>query len=280
MNSLKIQLTPKATLYTSFSFYIQSLMALEEVIRTKTGIQGLDKALSGGFPQSNIVLVSGGAGTGKSTLCLQFLINGATVFGEKGLYVSTEQTKAELYKQAGLFNWRLKELEEKNLIKIIYVDITSGDNFMSILSTLMQQFQPKRVVIDSLTTLTDSLMVTGIADDKGFSMVQIADTVNPIPRTEQIMSKSILYRLFKEIKKYNVTTLLTTELPEDERTLSADGVSEFIADGVVLLNYLGVGSSEFRSVQIRKMRYTSHDKEVKPYEIESTGIEIKEEKLI
>ncbi|MFA6269368.1 MAG: ATPase domain-containing protein [archaeon] len=251
-------------------------MALEEVIRTKTGIQGLDKALSGGFPQSNIVLVSGGAGTGKSTLCMQFLINGATVFGEKGLYVSTEQTKAELYKQAGLFNWRLEELEQKNLIKIIYVDITSGDNFMSILSTLMQQFQPKRVVIDSLTTLTDSLMVTGIADDKGFSMVQIADTVNPIPRTEQIMSKSILYRLFKEIKKFSVTTLLTTELPEDERTLSADGVSEFIADGVLILHYVGVGSVDFRSMLVRKMRYTDHAKSTLAYAIEAAGISIKE----
>ena len=71
-------------------------MALEEVIRTKTGIQGLDKALMGGFPQGNTVLISGGAGTGKSTFCLQFLINGAALFGEKGLYVSTEQTREEL----------------------------------------------------------------------------------------------------------------------------------------------------------------------------------------
>ena len=64
--------------------------------KVKTGIEGLDKALNGGIPFGNIVLVSGGAGTGKSTLCLQYLVNGITKFNEKGLYISTEQAKPEL----------------------------------------------------------------------------------------------------------------------------------------------------------------------------------------
>jgi circadian clock protein KaiC len=247
-------------------------MALEDVIRTKTGIQGLDKALNGGFPQGNTVLISGGAGTGKSTFCLQFMINGAALFGEKGLYVSTEQTREELYRQASGFNWRLAELEQRGLIKIVYVDITAGDNFLSVLGTLMDQFKPKRLVIDSLTTLTDTLMVSGIADDKGFSLVQIAETVNPIPRTEQIMNKSILYKLFKEIKKYKLTTLLTTELPEDQKTLSADGVSEFVSDGVMVLRSLTVGDANSRNLELRKMRYSPVDGGLKSYDIGSEGI--------
>ena len=249
----------------------------EEVLRTKTGIQGLDKALNGGIPSGNIVLVSGGAGTGKSTLCLQFAVNGATLFGEKALYVSTEQNKEELYKQAAGFNWKIEQLEQRQLLKIAYFDVTEGDSFLEKMDVLIQNFQPKRLVIDSLTTLTDSLMVSGIADDKGFSMVQIAETVNPIPRTEQIVAKGILYHLFKQIKKYKLTTMLTTEMPEDQKTLSADGISEFIADGVVTVNYLGVGSVQFRSIQIRKMRYSDHKKDYLPYEIEQTGIELKED---
>ena len=253
---------------------------VEEVIRTKTGIQGLDKALQGGFPEGNVVLIAGGAGTGKSTLCLQFAVNGATLFGEKVLYVSTEQNKEELYKQADGFGWNIGDLENKHLMKIIYFDITGGDSFLEKLDAVMMEFQPKRLVIDSLTTLTDSLLVSGIGEDKGFSMVQIAETVNPIPRTEQIISKGILYRLFKEVKKHNLTTLLTTELPEDHKQLSADGVSEFIADGVITLNYLGVGSAEFRSLQVRKMRYTSHDKEIISYALENGGVVVKEEETI
>ena len=78
-------------------------MAIE---RVKTGIEGLDKALNGGIPKKNIVLVSGGAGTGKSTLCMQYLVNGCKM-GEKGLYISTEQNESELKKAASNFGWDL-----------------------------------------------------------------------------------------------------------------------------------------------------------------------------
>jgi len=249
-------------------------MAIEEIIRTKTGIQGLDKALMGGFPTGNAVLIAGGAGTGKSTFCLQYLVNGATLFGEKGLYISTEQNRSELFKQAAGFNWKLGDLEQKNLLKIVYYDLTNGDNFLENLNQLVQEYKPKRIVIDSLTTLIDSLMVAGISEGKGFSLIQIAETVNPIPRTEQILNKSILYTLFKEIKKMGVTTLLTAEMPEDEKSLSADGVSEFVADGVIALYYLGVGSTENRSLLIRKMRYTDHEKKIKVYSISPIGIDV------
>ena len=250
---------------------------VEEIIRTKTGIQGLDKALQGGLPEGNVVLISGGTGTGKSTFCLQFAVNGAQLFGEKALYVSTEQTKKELYKQAAGFGWDIEDLENKQLMKIVYFDITGGDSFLEKLSAFIEEFQPKRLVIDSLTTLTDSLMVSGIGEDNGFSMIQIAETVNPIPRTEKIIAKGILYRLFKEVKKYGLTTLFTTELPEDHKQLSADGVSEFIADGVLALYYLGVGSTENRTMLIRKMRYTTHDKKIIAYSLSSGGIIIVED---
>lgn len=252
---------------------------MEETTRTKTGIQGLDKALNGGIPNGNIVLISGGAGTGKSTLCLQFAINGATLFGEKSLYISTEQNKEELYRQASGFNWPVRALEEKRLLKIIYFDVTEGDSFLEKMNAIIEEFQPKRIVIDSLTTLTDSMLVSGVLEDKGFSMIQIAETVNPIPRTEKIMSKTLLYHLFKAIKKYKITTLLTTELFEKSDLLSADGVSEFIADGVVLLHYVGVGSVDYRSLDIRKMRYTDHTKPTLTYAIGGSGVEFKDSEL-
>ncbi|MBT4192670.1 MAG: AAA family ATPase [Candidatus Diapherotrites archaeon] len=246
---------------------------VEEIIRTKTGIQDLDKALNGGIPQGNIVLVSGGAGTGKSTLCLQFAVNGASTFGEKALYISTEQNKTELYKQANGFGWDISSLELKNLLKTVYFDITEGNLFLEKLETLITEFKPQRLIIDSLITLTDSLTVAGISNDEGFSMVRVAETVSPIPRTEKIISKSVLYHLFKVLRKYQITTILTTELFEGTELLSSDGVSEFIADGVVLLHFLGVGGMESRSLQIRKMRYTAHDEEVMQYSLGKSGIE-------
>lgn len=243
-------------------------------MRTKTGIAGLDVALKGGIPEGNLVLVSGGAGTGKSTLCMQFLVNGAAM-GEKGLYVSTEQGEAELKKQASSFGWDLDSLMKRNLLRIAFYDITAGDNFMKRLDLLVQEFKPKRVVIDSMTTLTDSMILGGIAEHDAFSMVQIAESVSPIPRTEQIITKQILYQLLASLRKYNTTTLLTSELYEEVLRLSADGISEFVADGVLLLNYLGVGSSVFRSIRVRKMRYTDHEKSALIYDMTIKGIEIK-----
>lgn len=245
---------------------------VEELVRTKTGIQGLDKALYGGIPQGNIVLISGGAGTGKSTLCLQFCVNGASLLGEKSLYISTEQNRKELYKQANSFKWDIEGLEQRNLLKIIYFDVTEGDSFLEKINTFIQEFQPKRIVIDSLTTLSDAMLVSGVLDDKGFSMVQIAETINPVPRTEKIMAKTMLYHLFKKLKAFGITTLLTTELPEDQKQLSADGVSEFISDGVVLLTATPVGDTLNRSMFVRKMRYSSIDAGIKSYDINSQGI--------
>ena len=242
--------------------------------RTKTGIQGLDKALHGGIPSGNLVLVSGGAGTGKSTLCLQFLVNGASLFGERGLYVSTEQSSIELVKHAQGFGWSIENLIEKNFFKVLYLDITKGTDFLSEIDRVISEFNPKRIVIDSMTTLTDSMLVSGITEKEAFSLVQISETVSPIPRTEQVVAKAILYKLILELKKHGVTTLLTSELYEESKSLSADGVSEFITDGVVLLRALTLGDQLNRTVEIRKMRYTKIVGGIQSYEISGQGVSI------
>jgi KaiC/GvpD/RAD55 family RecA-like ATPase len=244
--------------------------------RTRIGITGLDKALNGGFPTGNLVLISGGAGTGKSTLCLQFCVNGCEKFGEKALYISTEQTPDELYRQGDQYNWPLKDLIDKGKLRIDYFDVTKGTEYLNEIEKSILTFKPNRIVLDSLTTLADALLVSDLTEDTAFSMVQVAESVNPIPRTEQIITKTLLYRLTAELKKHKITTLLTTELPEDMSALSADGVSEFITDGVVVLYYTGIAGATSQSLRVRKMRYTSHAKSYLPYNIASTGIELDE----
>src|SRR3954467_9898329 len=74
--------------------------------RVKMGIDGLDDILSGGLPANHLYLVEGDPGTGKTTLALQYLLNGLAS-GEKGLYVTLSETKAELVTVAASHGWSL-----------------------------------------------------------------------------------------------------------------------------------------------------------------------------
>ncbi len=249
------------------------------VERVKTGIDGLDKALNGGIPAKNLVLVAGGAGTGKSTLCMQFLVNGAKKFKERGLYISTEQSEGELKKQAEQYGWNIWELEEKGLLKIIYIDIIKENHFIERSREAIKNFKPKRLVIDSMSTMSDYMAVTDYSK-QSWSVTSVQNTVIPQFFSEKLMSKKILSSLINELKNFDATALLTTELPEEGKALSADGLSEYICDGVMVLHYLGIVGGDTRSLQIRKMRYTQHNKSYLPYEIAQKGIVIHEEQAM
>src|SRR3989338_8319038 len=109
--------------------------------KIKTGIGGLDKALQGGIPEGNIVLISGGAGTGKSTLCLQILINAAKM-NEKSLYLSTEQTREEIGRMAENFGWNLADLEKKKVFEMHYFDTLSGSaNLLADIESKIEKFK-------------------------------------------------------------------------------------------------------------------------------------------
>ena len=85
-----------------------------------------------------------------------------------------------------------------------------------------------------------------------------------------------MYHLMKKLKTFDSTILLTSELLEESKGLSADEISEFVCDGVITMHYLGVGAVDLRSMRIRKMRYSSHTKDYLLYDMGANGIEIKD----
>jgi circadian clock protein KaiC len=74
--------------------------------RAKTGIWGLDDILSGGLSRGHLFLVEGAPGTGKTTIALQFLMEGARA-GEKCLYITLSETERELRDGATSHGWAL-----------------------------------------------------------------------------------------------------------------------------------------------------------------------------
>ncbi|MBI2127249.1 MAG: circadian clock protein KaiC, partial [Thaumarchaeota archaeon] len=89
------------------------------MVRVRTGISDLDKMLGGGFMEGDAVLLAGSAGTGKTTLALQYLVNGVTQFGDAGIYVTFEQLPDQIYRDAKNFGWDLRKMEEQNKFRLI-----------------------------------------------------------------------------------------------------------------------------------------------------------------
>jgi len=247
--------------------------------KVKTGIEGLDKILNGGFPKNNIILISGGAGTGKTILCLEYIYNGATKFKEPGVYVSTEQTEEELKNEVSSFGWDFNKLEKEGLVKIVKIDLTKGPRIIKDIKKYVKEIGAKRLVVDSLTTLTEFLSIESFKT-KSYELVKSLKEIIPVPLTESIVTKNLLFRILGELKELNCTTLVTSELPEQGNWLSRDTVSEFLCDGVILLHYTGIGGVEGRTIQVRKMRMSKHEGGHFPLDFGPHGLVVGKESLV
>ena len=245
--------------------------------KVKTGIPGLDKILYGGMPQGKIILVSGGAGTGKSILSLEYIYRGAKEFKEPGVYISTEQTEEEFLLQAKEFGWDLEPLLKKKLIKIVKIDVTDSINYFKVIKDAVNKIKAKRLVIDSLTTITEFLTPVEVKKSKGTELIDLVEKIYPVPVTENLIAKSILLKFLDGLKELNCTALVTSELPEQSNFLSRDTVSEFLCDGVIVLYYVGIGGEEYNHLQIRKMRYSNFIRGYFPLKFTNKGLEIMEE---
>jgi len=222
------------------------------VNRVKTGVQGLDEMLQGGFPENHIVVLMGSFGTGKTTFGLQYLVEGLKN-GEPCIFISLEEDKESVTRNAASFGWDLSgaiDSKKLGLFKLEPSDAkTTVTRIKSDLPKFVKSFGAKRVVIDSV-----SLLNMMFSDD-----------------TER---RSNLFNLCQLLRSTGATSLLTAEVKDENPRSSRDGLAEYTADGVLLLQSEEnkEGGEVQLTVRILKMRRIAHSRRVKPYSITDKGI--------
>ncbi len=217
-------------------------------MRVSTGIPGLDELIEGGLEEGNITLITGGTGTGKSTLCMQFIYNGITKFNEKGVYITTEENALNIKRQSAKFKWNIEAFEKEGSLVLIEMEPFDIDTISDRLTEIVEKMDAKRIVVDSV-----SMFEMYIQDP--------------------FKIRKTLFKILQRVRELNRVCLVTAEIPEDSKGLSREGVIEFMVDGVILLKYLGIAKYK-RSLAIRKMRMTDHSSDIHPFEITSEGIEV------
>jgi KaiC/GvpD/RAD55 family RecA-like ATPase len=240
--------------------------------RVKTGIKGFDELVEGGFPEGFTVLISGTPGTGKTLFALEYLHNGAVKFKEKSMYITVEQSLDDVRQQAANIGLDLKKAEGKNLF-LMHVPVDElNEKTIEKIKEEVSKRKIKRLVIDSMSTLAINAPIYTPLKDLALRDIMDYKAFFSPPILGDFVVKRFIYGFLSDLKELGCTTLITSEAPEKSEYLSRDTVSEFIADGVLVMTFESLGGNYSRSLLVRKMRGTKNDEDVHPVEISNKGI--------
>lgn len=230
------------------------MTAAQLLPRLATGIIGFDQIANGGLPEGRSTLISGTAGSGKTVLALQFLLAGVRDFGEHGVFVTFEESPADLMQNVRSFGWDLEGLVAQRQIAVVDATPEPGMQMVTTgsydLSGLLARIEhgirtvgAKRVILDALGALFPQL-------------------------TDANVIRRELHRIAAGLRRLGVTTLVTMERTEEEGGVGRWGVEEFVADNVILLRNRLESEKRRRTVEILKFRGATHHKGEYPFTID------------
>lgn len=217
--------------------------------RIATGVEGLDQMMDGGIPSGYSVLVAGPSGSGKTVLSNQFLVEGITR-GEPGILAVFEKRPND-YLQATPHGAELARLVAERKLEVLYLrplDL-SVDETVRELQDAVKRIGAKRAVIDSLSGLELALA--------------------PIFRED---IRESMYRVMGALTGLGVTVMATVDLADSyvDLRFSPQGIA-FLMDAIIIQRYVEIGGQLRRAMAVVKLRASQHSKDLREYEVDSTG---------
>src|SRR5688500_16578138 len=237
--------------------YAKDTRALAGILKAPTGIPGLDEITAGGFPAGRPTLICGSAGCGKTLMAMEFLVRGATEYGEPGVFVSFEEGIQELTENVRSLGFDLDELVEQEKLVMDYVHVERSEieetgeydleGLFIRLGFAIDSIGAKRVVLDTLEVLFGGL------------------------QNEAIL-RAELRRLFRWLKDRGVTAVITGE--RGEGSLTRHGLEEYVSDCVILLDHRLQNQVSTRRLRIVKYRGSAHGTNEYPFLIGQQGFSV------
>ena len=235
----------------------RNVKPLENLKKERTGIPGFDEITRGGLPAGRPTLVCGSAGAGKTLFAMEFLVRGATMFNEPGVFMSFEESEDELATNVASLGFDLKQLiaDKKLVLDYVFIERSeieeTGEYDLEALflrlGHAIDSIGAKRVVLDTLEALFSAL-------------------------PNEAIIRAELRRLFRWLKEKGVTAVITCE--RGEGTLTRYGLEEYVADCVILLDHRVQNQISTRRMRIVKYRGTSHGTNEYPFLIDEKGFSV------
>jgi KaiC/GvpD/RAD55 family RecA-like ATPase len=238
-----------------------------KIERVKTGVKGLDELLCGGIPKESITLISGPPGSGKSIFCYQFIAKGVEG-GQKCLYLTLDKKIDGILLQAGELGFNFQPAIETGRVKFLFLNINKKLIYETMVNEILSG-NYDRVVLDSITPLSE--MPIYINNPEFTSEVDNIDH-DEITTGNFPVRRLHLHYIMNALETAKCTALITSELPSGSNNYSRDGLSEFLADGVIVLSL--DPTMDRRKLSVLKMRSTKHTLRPQNIEIGRGGIQI------
>ncbi len=238
------------------------------VERVKTGIPGFDEIVYGGIPKRNVVLLSGGPGTGKTIFGQQYLWNGLQM-GEPGVYVALEEHPVQVRINMRQFGWDIRSYEQQGYFAI--VDAFTGG--------IGEAAKREKYVVRDPTDVGELIDVLKAAIRDVGAMRVVIDSVSTLYLTKPSVARSVVLLLKRVLSGLGTTSILISQVSVTERGFGGPGV-EHAADGIVRLDLNEFNGELMRSIIVWKMRGTKHSMKRHPFEITDKGIIIYHNKVL